>query len=611
MTAKANASITHYQPEPADEVRQRPLDLALFRRFFAYTRPYRVKRNILIALVTIRPMQINATSWLLGAAVGMVKGGADVRELVWWSCGFLGMTLLMQVTLHFRQRLALELGEAVMQDIRRDIFQHLMRMPMGFFQRTKLGRILSRMTSDTDLIRQGVQDVLFVSMVQTGQMIIAGMMILYYDWLVFLVMLAIAPGIWFLNQHFRDKLSVAHRAVQESFSRVTSTLAESVNGIRVTQGFVRQGLNASFFRELITDHSKYNLGVARAHGVFVPLLELNGQLFLAILLILGGWQVLGHQVPLENLIKVGFFTTLFLAPIPSLGQLYNQALIAMAGAERVFRLMDTKPDWEDAPTAQPLPAVAGRVELRGVSFSYVPGRPVLHDISFEVEPGQMVALVGHTGSGKSSIINLLAKFYLPDRGQVLIDGHEIGAITSESLHRQIGIVSQVNFLFSGTIADNIRFGRPEATDDQIVATIRQLDFLDLVGMLPNGLNTQVGERGAGLSLGQRQLVCFARAMLADPRILILDEATSAVDTVTEARVQRALGILLRGRTGFVVAHRLSTIRQADIILVLDQGRIVERGTHEQLLLAGGDYAGMHDKFLMDGMTGRGARDGSG
>jgi ATP-binding cassette subfamily B protein len=223
----------------------------------------------------------------------------------------------------------------------------------------------------------------------------------------------------------------------------------------------------------------------------------------------------------------------------------------------------------------------------------------------------MVALVGHTGSGKSSIINLLAKFYLPDRGQVLIDGHEIGAITSESLHRQIGIVSQVNFLFSGTIADNIRFGRPEATDDQIVATIRQLDFLDLVGMLPNGLNTQVGERGAGLSLGQRQLVCFARAMLADPRILILDEATSAVDTVTEARVQRALGILLRGRTGFVVAHRLSTIRQADIILVLDQGRIVERGTHEQLLLAGGDYAGMHDKFLMDGMTGRGARDGSG
>lgn len=603
MKIKSNASITHFQAEPADEAKQRPLDFALFRRFFAYTRPYRARRNWLIALVTIRPMQINATSWLLGAAVGMVKAGADARELVWWSCAFLGMTFLMQLTLHFRQRLALELGEAVMQDIRRDIFQHLMRMPMGFYHRTKLGRILSRMTSDTDSIRQGVQDVLFVSMVQTGQMIIAGMMILYYDWLVFLVMLAMAPGIWFLNQHFRDKLSEAHRAVQESFSRVTSTLAESVNGIRVTQGFVRQGLNASFFRELITDHSKYNLGVARAHGVFVPLLELNGQLFLAILLILGGWQVLGDRMPLENIIKVGFFTTLFLAPIPSLGQLYNLAMTAMAGAERVFRLLDTKPDWEDAPTARPLPSIEGRVEFRGVTFSYVPGQPVLNGIDFAVDPGQTIALVGHTGSGKSSIINLLAKFYLPDSGRVCIDGHDISSITSESLHKQIGIVSQVNFLFTGTILDNIRVGRPGATDDEIIATIRQLDFLDLVGTLPNGLNTQVGERGASLSLGQRQLVCFARALVADPRILILDEATSAVDTVTEARVQRALGILLRGRTGFVVAHRLSTIRQADMILVLDSGRIVERGTHATLLSAGGAYSRMHEQFVVSELTG--------
>jgi ATP-binding cassette subfamily B protein len=456
------------------------------------------------------------------------------------------------------------------------------------------------MTSDADLVRQGVQDVSFVTLVQGGQMVIAGIMILYYDWLVFLVMLALAPGIWFLNQHFRRKLSAAHRAVQESFSRVTSTLAESVNGIRVTQGFARQELNAGFFRELITDHSKYNQGVARAHGVFVPLLELNGQIFMAVVLLLGGWQVLGHRMPLENIIKIGFFASLFLAPIPSLGQLYNQALVAMAGAERVFRLLDSAPDWTDAPSAKPLPPVRGRVEFREVVFSYVPDRPALQGVSFVAEPGQIIALVGHTGSGKSTIINLVAKFYLPNSGQVLIDGHEIRDITGDSLHQQMGIVSQNNFLFSGTILENIRHGRPSATHDEIIAIIRQLDFLDLIGTLPNGLATQVGERGASLSLGQRQLVCFARAMVANPRLLILDEATSAVDTVTEVRIQRALATLLKGRTSFVVAHRLSTIRNADQILVLDQGRIVERGPHSQLLRSGGVYAGLYEQFSQTG-----------
>ena len=596
MKWKNQAAITHFQREPTEDLDERPLELGLIRRLFTYTRAYRWKRNWLLALVTIRPIQINLTTWLLGAVYSGPIKSRDPVALCWWAGAFLGMAFLTQVTLHFRQRLALELGEAVMQDLRRDIFAHLLRMPMAFYHRMKLGRILSRMTSDADSVRQGVQDVLFVSLVQTGQMVCAGVMILYYDWQVFLVMLAMAPGIWFLNQHFRRKLSAAHRAVQESFSRVTSTLAESVNGIRVTQGFARQQLNASFFRELITDHSKYNLGVARAHGVFIPLLEMNGQLFMAVLLLLGGWQVLGHQMPLENIIKIGFFAALFLSPIPSLGNLYNHALTAMAGCERVFRLLDTQPDWEDAPTAKPIPPLAGRVEFRAVEFSYVPDRPALRGVSFSAAPGQTVALVGHTGSGKSTIINLVAKFYLPNTGQVLIDGHEIRDVTGESLHRQLSLVNQVNYLFSGTILDNIRVGRPAATDEEIIATVRQLDFLDLIGTLPNGLATQVGERGASLSLGQRQLVCFARAMLANPRILILDEATSAVDTLTEVRIQNALAKLLQGRTSFVVAHRLSTIRNADLILVLDQGRIIERGTHDQLLAAAGAYAGLYEQF---------------
>lgn len=594
------AAITHFQREPMDESHQRPLELKLIRRLFTYTRPYRVKRNWLILIVIVRSFQVPVLTWMIGAVVkGPITQG-DLRGTVWWALGFLAMAFFTALTLSFRQRLALELGESVLQDLRRDIFEHLLRMPLSYYNRTKLGRMISRVTSDADSIRVGVQDVLFVSLVSIGQMTVSGIVILYYDWAMFLVMLAMVPALWILNQHFRRKLSDANRAVQESFSRVTSTLAESVNGIRVTQGFARQELNAGFFRELVADHSKYNLGVARASGVFLPLLELHGQLFTAVLLGIAGWQVLHHRLPLGDVIMLGFLANIFLSPIPALGNLYNQALTSMAGAERVFQLLDTKPDWEDAADAQPLPRIHGRIEFRHVTFCYVPDRPALRDISFSAEAGTTVALVGHTGSGKSSIINLLGKFYLPTTGEVFIDGHEIRDLTGNSLHQQMSIVNQVNFLFSGTVMQNIRFGKPKATDAEIIEVTRRLDFLDLIGALPNGFSTQVGERGANLSLGQRQLVCFARALLADPRILILDEATSSVDSLTEARLQRALGTLLKGRTSFVVAHRLSTIRNADLVLVLDQGRIIERGTHTELLAAKGPYASLYKHFSATG-----------
>ena len=603
------AAITHFHREVNDEAPERPLDFGLIRRLFSYTQPYAAKRNWLLVLVLVRAIQLPFLSWLIGRVVKTielaVKAPAAERDLTGtlnWSLVFIGMALTTQLSFHFRQRLALELGESVMQDLRRDIFQHLLRMPLSFFNRTKLGRMISRITSDADAVRVGVQDVLFVSLVQGGQMFFAGLAILYYDWVMFLVLLAMVPALWLLNRHFRRKLSDAYRAVQESFSRITSTLAESVNGIRVTQGFARQELNASFFRELVTDPSKYNLGVARASGVFLPLLELHGQLFTAVLLGLAGWQVITHRLPLCDMIMLGFLANLFLSPIPILGNLYSAALTAMAGAERVFNLLDEPPDWQDAATAQPLTQLQGCVEFRHVEFRYVPDRCALADVSFVAEAGMAVALVGQTGGGKSTLANLIAKFYLPSAGQILIDGHEIRDITGDSLHRQMGIVNQTNFLFSGTVLDNIRVGRPAATDEEVVAVARRLDFLDLIGALPNGFNTPVGERGASLSLGQRQLVCFARAMLADPRILILDEATSSVDSLTEARLQRALAALLKGRTSFVVAHRLSTIRSADLVLVLDHGRIIEHGTHANLLAAGGHYAALHNQFIQGTQT---------
>jgi len=640
--------------EDEDETLQKPLEWGLIRRLFTYTAPIKGKVTALALLTLIRSAQLPALGWVMSLIIKGPITGRDFAGIALGVAGYGLLALSTDVLFHFRQRYALEIGETVVNGLRADLFAKTQRQPMSFFHRVKIGRIIGRVTSDVEAVRTGIQDVLFVSVIQFGSMVFSAAVMLWSDAMLFLVVLAMAPILWMLNRHFRVKLSHHTRASQESFSRVTATLAESVGGIRVTQGFVRQETNSGLFRGLLADHARYNIALARTSAILTPLLELNSQFFVAILLMFGGWRVFHGDMTMGGLITFFLLANQFFAPISIIGNQYNQALVAMAGAERVFRLIDLKPDWEDDPAATPLrdpratespqvtsnkdqvsrnrasrptgtarpdgaaatpprsdaggvaraPEPAGvRVEFQSVTFGYDPAKPVLHDVSFVAEPGETVALVGHTGSGKSSIINLAAKFYLPTRGEVIVDGREIRTITSHSLHRQMGMVQQQNLLFTGSVLENIRLGKPEATEAEVREAARRLDCLDLLEALPQGLATEVGERGAGLSLGQRQLVCFTRAMLADPRLVILDEATSSIDAITESRLQKALVELLRGRTSFVVAHRLSTIRHANLVLVLDQGRVIERGTHTALLAQGGHYAALYRQFVqMDERT---------
>ena len=596
-------------PEDDDnEADSQPLEWGLIRRLFTYTTPIKRKVTALIILSFIRAAQLPALGWVMAL---VINGPITARDFSGISLGVIGYGVLALLTdgmFHYRQRYALEIGETVVSGLRADIFDKVQRQPMSFFHRMKIGRIIGRVTSDVESVRVGIQDVLFVTVIQGGTMVFAAVVMAWSDWVLFLIVLAMAPVIWAINQHFRVKLSYYSRAASASFSRVTATLAESVSGIRVTQGFVRQETNAGLFRSLLADHSRYNIALARTSAILTPILELNSQFFVATLLMFGGWRVFHGDMSIGALITFFLLANQFFAPIAIIGTQYNQALVAMAGAERVFRLIDTVPDWVDAPDAVALPdprvgnvpadGVGGvRVEFRHLGFGYDPARAVLRDIHFVAEPGQTIALVGHTGSGKSSIINLVSKFYLPTTGELLVDGREIRALTSTSLHRQMGMVHQQNFLFSGSVLENIRLAKPEATDAEVRRAAEQLDCLDLLEALPQGLLTEVGERGAALSVGQRQLVCFTRALLADPRLVILDEATSSIDALTEARLQAALIKLLRGRTSFVVAHRLSTIRHADLVLVLDQGVIIERGTHAELLAAGGRYAALYEQFV--------------
>src|SRR5271170_7789174 len=503
-------AITFYNPMEEREAEKAPLQWPLIRRIFGYTIPYAAKRNWLFILTFTRGLQLPALAWLIGRTINGPISHLDLSQIYFYAAAYFALALFTAVNFHFRQRFALELGEAVVHDMRTDLFAKLMTMPMSFFNQTKFGRIISRMTSDIDSVRAGVQEVAFVLVVQGLQMTTSAALMAWYDWKLFSLMVLLAPIIWFVNENYRHEMSRRLRRVQESWSRVASTLAESVSGIRVTQAFVRHDINAGFFQKLIDVHGENNVGLAQASAVFVPLLQFKSQLFLGAMALLGAFGALRWHgwlhMEVFDLVMFFFLANLFFDPVQAIGNQLNQAFMAMAGAERLFRMLDQEPEWQDAAAAKPLPPIKGRVEFQAVHFEYQPGRPVLTDISFTVEPGHSVALVGHTGGGKTTLVGLLQKFYLPAGGRVLVDNLDLNTVTGDSLRSQMGCVQQNNFLFSGSVLDNIRFARPEATETDVRVTLEALDCLDLLDALPQKLHTHVAERGASLSFGQRQLV---------------------------------------------------------------------------------------------------------
>jgi ABC-type multidrug transport system fused ATPase/permease subunit len=484
-------------------------------------------------------------------------------------------------------------GERILADLRTKLFRHLQRLSLGFYERNRAGVIISRLTNDVEALDQLVTDGV-TTLVQATLTLLGTVIVLFIlDWKLALATLTIIPPLTLATIWFRTRSARAYRAVRERLGLVTATLAEDIAGIRVVQGFTRERASLHRFREINSHYRAANQETVILNGLYFPFVDLLATVSTVVVLGYGGYRFFEGSVSLGTLFAFMLYISNFFDPIQQLSQLYNTFLSATAALDKIMDVMDEPPEVVDRPGAHELPQVEGRVHFDDVRFGYGKGPEILHGLALDVAPGTTVALVGHTGAGKSTIAKLLARFYDPLEGRITIDGTDLRDVTQRSLRKQLGVVPQEGFLFAGTVTENIAFGKPTATTEEIVQAAQTVGAHEFILRLEDGYETQLQERGSRLSLGQRQLVALARALLADPRILILDEATSSVDIGTERKIERALRLLLAGRTAFIIAHRLSTIRDADLIVVLQNGEIVEKGTHDELLSRQGLYTSLY------------------